>query len=133
MPRLLGRLVSAALALGVALTMLGAGHASCDGPAAWEGAPSLAGAHAGMGAGHDGMPSGDDTATRAPRDCPDHDRHDGRDAAACALVAHCAVGVVASALAVPASSVVRVAPTVELTTSRPLDASCQPDSPPPKV
>lgn len=132
-PRLLRRLVAAALALCVVLTTLGAGHPSCDASAAHEGAPSPAAAHAGMGAGHDGMPSADDAATRAPRGCPDHDRHDGRGAAACALVAHCAVGVVASALVVPASRVVRVAPTGEPTASRPLDASYQPDSPPPKA
>jgi hypothetical protein len=73
-----------------------------------------------------------DAGRHAQQGCPDHDRHDERGAADCALVAHCAVGVVASAVVVPASQELRLAPAVELTASRPLDASYQPDSPPPK-
>ena len=89
--------------------------------------------HMGMAVAHGGASSGADASWHAPRGCPDHDRHGERSAAGCAVMAHCAVGVLATAVVVPASATLRLAPTVELTASRPLEASYQPDSPPPKA
>lgn len=132
-PRLLRRLLSAVLALSVLLTTLGLGYPSCDGSQAPHGAAPPSGAHAGTAVAHEEALSGGDTAAHAPQGCPDHDRHDEHGAAACALMAHCAPGVLASAADVPASHTLRIAPVVEATTSRPLDASYQPDSPPPKA
>jgi hypothetical protein len=132
LPHPLRRFVSAILALSVVLTMLAWGHPSCDGSGAPHAAASPSGTHMEMGGVHGERGSGGDAGRHAPQGCPDHDQHDERGAADCALVAHCAVGVVASAVVVPASEVLRLAPAVELTASRPLDASYQPDSPPPK-
>lgn len=135
LPRLPRRLMSAALVLSVLSAMLGWGHASCDGSDATHDASATTvatGAHAGMEMAHHDAGSAGGATRDASRGCPDHDRHDERGAA-CALAAHCAVGAVASAVVVPASRVLHLAPTVELAASGPLDASYQPDSPPPKA
>ena len=132
-PRPLRRLLSAVLALSVLLTTLGSGHSACAASDAHHGAAAVADSHLGMAMAQDEAPSGADASQHAPRSCPDHDRHGGRGAAGCAVMAHCAVGVLASAVVVPASQMRRLAPTVELTASRPLETSYQPDSPPPKA
>ena len=132
-PRLLRRLLSAVLALSVLLTTLGWGHSSCDGSDAQLRVASASDSHVGMAMAHGAASSGTDASQHGPRGCPDHDRHGERGAAGCAVMAHCAVGVLASAVVVPASQMRRLAPTVELTASRPLEASYQPDSPPPKA
>ena len=132
-PRPLRRLLSAVLALSVLLTTLGWGHSSCDGLDAKHGVGSATESHVGMAMADGEAAPGADASRHAPRGCPDHDRHGEQGAASCAVMAHCAAGVLASGVVVPAAPTLRLASTVELMASRPLEASYQPDSPPPKT
>lgn len=129
-PTPLRRLLSAVLALSVLLTTLGWEHRPCDESATRYDVASATSMHAGM---HDEAQPAREGSHAPSRDCPDHDRHEGRGADGCALAAHCAVGAVASTPLVPVARRLLRAPTIELTMSRPLDASHQPDSPPPKA
>lgn len=88
--------------------------------------------HAGMTSHGDGERTGQ-LAQHAPGGCPEHDQHEGTGAAQCALVAHCSPALLTVASVAPVPRVRVLAPPIALSDSRPLDATYQPEAPPPKV
>lgn len=146
-PHPLRRLLAAVFALSVLLTTLGWVHPVCDARGGGDGsAASVVGHHATPGApiqpdqhetcgGAAHRASGD----RQDAERPSHEGHgegQGRDVAgsdACALVAHCAAAVIATASDGPASRTLPVARPASSSDARHRGPSYQPASPPPKA